>query len=58
MARITECPDCNEWALAVIVRRDSLGDIVAFMKCLRCGYEDRKTVVDRIDLYDEDEDEY
>ena len=57
MARIIKCPDCDEWAVAVVIRRDSLGDVVAFMKCLRCGYEDRKTVAGSIDLYDEDEDD-
>jgi Zn ribbon nucleic-acid-binding protein len=51
MARFGKCPNCHQLALLAVVRRDLLGDLVAFLKCVNCDYEDKKKVAGLTDLY-------
>ncbi len=50
MAEFGKCPKCGQLTLLAIKERDYLGDLVAFLKCINCDYEDRKTVASGLDL--------
>lgn len=56
MAQFGRCPDCDELTLLASVRRDSYGDLVAFVKCVNCAYEDKKKLADSSDLYEDEDD--
>jgi Zn ribbon nucleic-acid-binding protein len=50
MARFGKCPKCHQLTLLAIVKQDLMGDLVAFLKCVNCDYEDKKKVADSLDL--------
>jgi len=56
MAQFGRCPECDELTLLASVRRDWYGDLVAFVKCVNCGYEDKKKLADSSDLYEDEDD--
>ena len=50
MAQFGKCPECGQLTLLAITRRDALGDLVAFLKCVSCDYEGKTRIASSIDL--------
>lgn len=50
MAQFGKCPECGQLALLAVTRRDALGDLVAFLKCVNCHYEGKTTIASSFDL--------
>ena len=57
MSGFGRCPECDELTLLASIRRDSYGDLVAFVKCVNCGYKDKKELAGSFDLYEDDDDD-
>jgi hypothetical protein len=56
MANFGRCPNCGELALVAGTSRDYWGDLVAFVKCVNCDYEDKIKLADSSDLFQDDDD--
>jgi hypothetical protein len=50
VAQFGKCPDCGQLALLAVTKRNLVGDLVAFLKCVNCDYEGQKTVASFMDL--------
>lgn len=55
MAQFGRCPECGELTLLASIRRDVFGNLVAFVKCVNCDYEDKKKLAYSFDLCEDDD---
>lgn len=60
MAGFGECPDCGKWTLIKAKRRlhyilsGEPGDLVFYVKCVNCGFQEEYERIPREELDEED----